>query len=69
MDHERRKAPRIDVGKINHETFARVIGITTPWAQLTLRQRAAYAAAAAAVIQAYEDSGRHLVHDNEPDAH
>lgn len=53
---DRRKKPRIDVGRINHEAYAKVLGITTPWDQLTLRQRAAYASAAQAVIEAYIDA-------------
>lgn len=53
---DRRRKPRIDVGRINHEAYARIIGITTPWDQLTIRQRAAYASAAQAVIEAYLDA-------------
>lgn len=57
---ERRKHERINIGKINYEAVAAVIGSKphTPWEALTLAQRIALSAAAMAVLAAAENNLR-----------
>ena len=50
---ERRSLPRLNLGKLNYEAVMKVLHGETPfpaWEQLTLKQHAAYDAAAAAVF-------------------
>lgn len=57
MTEERRRLPRINIGKVNYEAVTAVIGgPAVTWEELTLQQRIALSAAAMAVLAAAENN-------------